>query len=132
AGLVVAVELRFQHGVEVVPKGKEGLADLMADAVLEGTQRRSAAQLAADIPDIAAQLTSNVGPESAALHLNVLRETLDRGLLLLADVVTQPAFRSPDVERVKALHLAGLEQKVANIARLADDESRRLLFGPDH
>ena len=51
---LVAVEVRLLHGVDAVPIAKAGLAELVADAVLEGTRKRSAEQLARDIEDIAA------------------------------------------------------------------------------
>jgi zinc protease len=129
---LVAVEVRLLHGVDAVPIAKAGLAELVADAALEGTRKRSAEQLARDIEDIAAQLTANAGLESTAVHLNCLSERLPKGLDILADVVTEPAFRSPDVERVRTLRLARLAQKQANIGQLALDEARRLIYGPAH
>jgi len=129
---LVAVEVRLLHGIDAVPIAKAGLAELVADAVLEGTRKRPAEQLARDIEDIAAQLTSNAGNESTAVHLNCLSERLPEGLDILADVVTQPAFRRADVERVRTLRLARLAQKQANIGQLAADEARRLVYGADH
>ncbi|TMA23260.1 MAG: insulinase family protein [Deltaproteobacteria bacterium] len=129
---LVAVEVRLLHGVDAVPIAKAGLAELVADAVLEGTRKRSAEQLARDIEDIAAHLTSSAGNESTAVHLNCLSEQLPKGLDILADVVTQPAFRPADVERVRTLRLARLLQKQANIGQLAADEARRLMYGADH
>jgi len=129
---LVAVEVRLLHGVDAVPIPKAGLAELVADSVLEGTRKRTAEQLARDIEDIAATLTSSAGNESTAVHLNCLSDRLSKGLDILADVVTQPAFRPADVERVRTLRLARLAQKQANIGQLASDESRRLVYGADH
>jgi zinc protease len=129
---LVAVEVRLLHGVDAVPIAKAGLAELTADAVLEGTRKRTSEQLARDVEDIAAELTATAGNESTAVHLNCLRESLDKGLDLLADVVTEPAFRAADVERVRTLRLARLAQKQASIGLLAADEERLLIYGPDH
>jgi zinc protease len=129
---LVAIEVRLLHGVDAVPIAKAGLAELTADAALEGTRRRSSERLARDIEDIAAQLTSTAGNESTSVHLNCLSERLPKGLDILADVVTEPAFLPPDVERVRALRLARLAQKQANIGQLALDEARRLIYGPAH
>jgi zinc protease len=129
---LVAVEVRLLHGVDAVPIGKAGLAELVADAAIEGTRKRSSEQLARDVEDIAAELTAKAGNESTAVHLNCLRETLDKGLDILADVVMQPAFRPADVDRVRTLRLATLAQKQADIAQLARDEGRRLVYGAAH
>jgi zinc protease len=124
--------VRLLHGVNAVPIAKAGLAELTADAVLEGTRKRTSEQLARDIEDIAAELTATAGNESTAVHLNCLRESLDKGLDILADVVTEPAFRTADVERVRTLRLADLAQKQASIGQLAGDEARRLIYGAEH
>jgi len=129
---LVAVEVRILHGVDAVPIAKAGLAEMVADAAIEGTRRRTADLVASDIEDIGAHLTSNAGNESTSVHLNVLREKLPKGLDILGDVVSEPSFKSEDVERVRTLRLARLAQKQASIGQLAADEARRLVYGPKH
>jgi len=129
---LVAVDVRFLHGVDADPADRPGLAEFVSDTVDEGTASRSAEQLAVQIENLAAHLSSGAGLESATVHLNCLSETLPQALELLADVVQHPAFRKEDVERVRVLKLTGLEQKKASISALAADEADKLLFGPSH
>ena len=129
---LVAVDVRFLHGIDADPKDKPGLAEFVADMVDEGTKTRPAARLAEEIEDLAAHLGGGASLETANVHLNCLTETLPKALELLADVVQNPAFRAEDVERVRVLKLTSLEQKKANTGALAADQSARILYGPDH
>ncbi|MFT3914008.1 MAG: pitrilysin family protein [Anaeromyxobacteraceae bacterium] len=129
---LVAVELRFLHGADADPRGKPGLSGFAAAAALEGTRRRTAQALTRAIEDLAAELTTDADQESSGAHLNCLTETLPQALALVAEVLREPAFRDEDVERVRTLRLAQLDQKRASIALLARDEANRILYGPDH
>jgi len=129
---LVAIDVRFLHGVDADPLDAPGLAEFVADMVDEGTKSRPAAKLAEEIEDLAAHLSTGAGLESSSAHLNCLTETLPQALALLADVVQNPAFRPPDVERVRVLRLTQLEQKKASLGALAADEAARILYGPVH
>jgi zinc protease len=129
---LVAIDVRFLHGVDTEPKDKAGLAEFVADTVDEGTKSRSAEKLAQEIEDLAASLGAGASLETSTVHLNCLTETLPKALDLLADVVQNPAFRKEDVERVRVLKLTALEQKKASTGALAADEAARILYGSDH
>src|SRR5205807_6947358 len=53
---LVAIGVRFLHGVDADPKDKPGLAEFVADMVDEGTKTRPAQKLAEEIEDLAAHL----------------------------------------------------------------------------
>jgi len=129
---LVAIDIRFLHGVDADPQGKAGLAEFVADTVDEGTKTRPAEKLAEEVEDLAAHLGAGASLESANVHLNCLTETLPKALELMADVVQHPAFRTEDVERVRVLKLTALEQKKANTGALAADQAARILYGKDH
>ena len=129
---LVAIDLRFLHGVDADPADRPGLAEFVSDTVDEGTRTRSATRLAEEIENLAAHLGAGAGLESTTVHLNCLTETLPQALDLFADVVQNPAFRDADVERVRVLRLTGLLQKRASIGALAGDEVARILFGDQH
>jgi zinc protease len=129
---LVAVDIRFLHGIDADPLQKAGLASFVADMVDEGTESRPADKLAEQIEDLAAHISASAGLETTLAHLNCLSETLPQALELFADVVQHPAFRKEDVERVRVLRLTGLAQKKASVGALAADEAARLLYGEDH
>ena len=129
---LVAVDIRFFHGVDADPADRPGLAEFVADTVDEGTKTRSAEKFAEQVENLAAHLGAGAALEGSSAHLNCLSETLPDALELFADMIQNPAFRAEDVERVRVLRLTGLEQKRANLGALASDEADRILFGPEH
>jgi zinc protease len=129
---LVAIDVRFLHGVDADPPDKPGLAEFVADMVDEGTRTRPAERLAREVEDLAAHLSAGASLETASVHLNCLTETLPKALELMADVVQNPAFRVEDLERVRVLKLTALEQKKANPSALAADQAARILYGKDH
>src|SRR5206468_12176308 len=90
---LVAIDVRFLHGIDADPPASPGLAEFAADMVDEGTKTRPAAKLAEEIEDLAAHLNTGAAQETSSAHLNCLAETLPQALELLADVVQNPAFR---------------------------------------
>jgi zinc protease len=129
---LVAVDVRFLHGVDADPADKAGLADFVADTIDEGTRTRSAEKLSEEIEDLAAHVGTNASLETSAASMNCLSETLPQALDLLADMVQNPAFRKDDVERVRTLKLTQLEQKKASIGALAGDAANKILYGDKH
>ncbi len=129
---LVAVDVVFLSGTDKEPLDKSGLAEFVADTVDEGTTSRSATLLAEQIEDLAALIGAGAGRETSSVHLDCLSETLPQALELLADIVQHPAFRAPDVERVRTLRLTQLQQKYASPGALAADQAARILFGAKH
>jgi zinc protease len=129
---LIAVDVVFLSGTDKEPIEKSGLAEFVADTVDEGTASRTATQLAEQIEDLAALISAGAGRESSSVHLDCLSETLPQALELLADIVQHPAFRAPDVERVRTLRLTQLQQKNASPGALAADQAARILFGEKH
>jgi zinc protease len=129
---LVAVTVLIKTGNDGDPIVKAGLADFVAGMLTEGTQSKTAPQVSEAIEDLAAHLDASAGPETTRVTLNCLRETLPKALDVLADVLTHPAFRPEDMERVRGLMLTELVQKNANPAQIARDEMDRLLYGEKH
>jgi zinc protease len=129
---LVGVDVVILTGSDGDPLDKAGLAGFVAAMMSEGTKKRSALQLAADIENLAATLTVNADRELTRIHLNALKETLPDALDILADVLENPAFAKDDLERTRGLLLTALLQKAGNPALLARDEANRILFGDKH
>src|SRR5205807_5996281 len=77
---LVAVDVRFLHGIDADPKDRPGLAEFVADTVDEGTKTRPAQKLAEAIEDLAAHLGAGASLEGSTVHLNCLTETLPQAV----------------------------------------------------
>ena len=129
---LVAIDVRFLHGIDAEPAGKGGLASYVADMVDEGTESRTSEKLSIEIEDLAAHISAGASLESTTAHLNCLVETLPQALDIFADIIQHPAFRKEDVDRVRTLRLTSLAQKKASANAIAGDEAARILYGDKH
>src|SRR5699024_99061 len=97
----------------------------------EGTTERSAAELAQAVEFLGASLSASSGPENTTLVFRALRKDLDKALELVAEVATQPAFRSGELQKLKRRQLDRLALSERNPRWLARRAFFKRLYG-DH
>ncbi|HEX4386346.1 MAG TPA: hypothetical protein VH083_25500, partial [Myxococcales bacterium] len=61
---LVAIDLRFLHGIDAESHDKPGLATFVADMVDEGTESRPSEKLSIEIEDLAAHISAGAGLET--------------------------------------------------------------------
>jgi zinc protease len=126
---IVAIDLEIKAGIDDEPLDRNGLAEFLAQMLMEGTTSRTSIELEIARERLAAQLSTGADETEITVHLNALKETLPEALALMSDVLLHPAFRDGDIERVRGLILTGLEQKKGNARALASDDFSRLVWG---
>jgi zinc protease len=102
-----------------------GRAHLTSLALMRGTHERTFRQIFESIESIGARLYLSSGTHATVFHGKSLVEDLGLLLDLLADVLRNPAFPKPEVERLKAERLTALairDQDTGARAQLAFDE----------
>jgi zinc protease len=126
---VVALSVVVRHGASDVPAGKSGLAALTARMLTEGTQKKSAFELAKAAESLGSTLEADAERDASNVSLLVLRSDVERGLSLLAEVVQKPAFSAKELERVRGEWIDNLTAERQDPKRLAPLAGLRLLFG---
>ncbi len=89
---LVTLQLIIKAGTLEDPPGKEGLANLTASLLLNGTKSRSAAKIAEELDFMGASLSSSGGDDFATVSLTVLKKDLGPALELLKDILMNPTF----------------------------------------
>lgn len=84
---------------------QQGLNLMMADLLLEGTQQRTASQLAQELESYGMELNTFPGQ----LGMTMLSKDLLLGLDLLTEVLTQPLFDNEAIERIREQLLSELK-----------------------
>lgn len=125
---MVLVEVLVDGGARWDPAGREGVANLAADLLTEGTATRSAAQIKEAIDFIGGSLSAAAGADYAQVSLQVLAEDLDAGIDLLADVLLRPAFAAEEVARRREAVLASIRAAKDNPNDVAARAFRRAVF----
>jgi len=110
--------------------GKEGTAELTAQALREGTLDRNGVQLALDLEKLGTSLEAGADWDSTVASITVLKENLKNAFSIVADALKSPAFRQEDIERLKAERLAERIQILDEPRGLADESFARFLYHP--
>lgn len=110
------------------PKGREGTAELTAQALREGTTSRDGLALALDLERLGTSVEAGADWDSTVASMTLLRDRLPRAFDIFAEVLTAPAFRMEDIERLKAERLADRMQIRADPRGLADESFARFIY----
>ncbi len=124
----VTLELLVDAGSRRDPSGQAGLAHFTAKGLLLGTPKYSVTAINEALDFMGASLGSSAGRDYATLGLRVLKKDLDKGLELLAEVITRPAFPGDEVRREKEKILAGIQAVEEQPDEVAEKAFQKNLF----
>jgi zinc protease len=113
------------------PLGKEGTAELTAQALREGTASITGTQLTLEFENLGTSLETGADWDSTVASLTVLKDRLPKAFEIFSKVLLSPAFRVEDIERLKAERLAERMQLLDEPRGLADESFSRFLYSPD-
>jgi zinc protease len=118
--LVTATLVFRAAGAETDPVNREGLAQLTAAMLLEGTESLSGADIADRFEGVGTSLAAHADWDAAALSLTVQPDRLSDALRLLGEIIHAPAFPEAELVRLQAEHRADRLHLMAEPRVLAD------------
>jgi zinc protease len=110
--------------------GKEGVAQLTASLLLEGTENTDGPELVERLEHLGASVDATASWDGAALRATALSEYLEPLVRLLSEVLRAPAFPDREVERLRNERLSDLLQLRAEPRGLADEMFTKVLYEP--
>ncbi|RPH56369.1 insulinase family protein, partial [bacterium] len=125
----VTLRLVLDAGKSFEPAGKAGLAGATAALLNQGTESRSAQQIAEAIDFIGGSLGASSSIESGFATAQVTSDQIDRGLELLADIILRPSFPEAEIERWRRQALSGLQISQEDPSYLASAALARRVYG---
>lgn len=125
------VEFRavFRGGVLAETRATSGLTQLTTRLLLKGTATRSAEQIATEIESVGGSLDSYAGNHSFGVSAEVLSSDFDTALALLADVLLEPVFPAPALERERQIQIDAIRAQKDHLLQHGFRVMRRGLFG---
>jgi zinc protease len=129
---LVSAALVLRAGQAANPADKPGLASFTAGMLQEGTKTRSAQQIADQVADLGAFMSSTAGREDARIELTSLKANFKAGLTLVADVAQNPAFADAEIQRQRASRLAALAQQREQPPAIAGAVANLVTYGQGH
>jgi len=126
---IVSAQMVMLAGAAVNPGDQPGLAGLTAAMLTEGTEKRSADEIASAAATLGTDLTSASNSDTAQLSISLLTQNLRKGLELMADSAEHPNFPMADLDRIRANRLTSLLQEEDDPIQVALRAGLRNLFG---
>jgi predicted Zn-dependent peptidase len=127
---LVAVDLVVDAPLAAEPAGLDGVANILARALSEGTATLTAEEYAAELERAGATLDAHADHPAVRVSLEVPASRLERGLTLLAEALRAPALPEDEIERLVANRLDEITHEQANPARRAAKALYATLFDP--
>lgn len=111
-------------------KGREGVARLTGELLLEGTTEIDGVELVEKFERLGTSVDTSADWDGTIVTLTALHEQLGPAIQLLGDVLRAPAFPQREVERLKAERLADLLKLRTEPRGLADEMFASILYEP--
>ena len=128
----ISLALTFDAGTAADGAARAGTQSLMMELLQEGTETRSALDIAVEQERLGASISTGTSTDTSSVSLTALTANLVPSLELLADIARNPAFDPAEVARVKDQRLAEIAQERANPSGLANRALGPLVYGEAH
>ena len=128
---VVNFELRFRGGLLLEDPARTGVANLLAETMLEGTANRTPEELEQAIDLLGASLNVSAGAQSFAISGSVLARNYAETMSLVEEILLEPRFDPERFALARQRVENGIRRLEANPNGVAARVFGRLVYG-DH
>ncbi|ENC6730387.1 insulinase family protein [Vibrio navarrensis] len=125
----VLMQFKFPAGSRVEAKGQEGLAKLTAAMLHEGTSKRSAEQIQAELDKLGSTISVSAERYTTNVTLSALEKNLPATLQILQEMVQSPAFKEEDFARAQKQMIEGAVYQQQQPSWMASQATRQVVFG---
>jgi len=129
---LVSATLVVRAGQTANPPQQPGLSSFTAGMLQQGTQTRTAQQIADEAAALGATISSGAGRDEARIEASSLKRNFAQTLALMADVALHPAFDATEIARMQNQRLAALQQQREQPPAVAAIVSNRVIYGEGH
>jgi zinc protease len=126
---MVTVSIAFDAGTRREPKGKEGLAELTARCLSQGTKELTAPEFDQKVDFMGSSVGVSAGRDYSTAAMTTLKKYQGDTLKLLAGILTEPGLREADIERKRGEQVAEIKSAEEQPGYTADVEFTKDLFG---
>jgi len=128
---LISISVRIRTGSVHEPAEKVGLASITGEVMRTGgTTAKTGDQIDEELESIAASVETGIGLNSGSASMSVLKQDLDTGLAVLADVLMNPAFRQDKIELAKMQYRSMISRRNDDVGSIAGREYSKLIYGP--
>jgi len=129
---LVQASLLLDAGYAADQFGRPGTSSLAMEMLDEGTGKRSSLEIAEDLALLGASLSGGSGLDTSSVQLSALSENLEPAMDIFAEVVLDPSFPDKELERLRRINLAGIQQEKNRPLSMALRVLPKLMYGDQH
>ena len=122
--------LYVKAGGAADPAEKIGLAEMAAELLTQGTESRSAREIAETIEGVGGDLSASAGLDYLTVSSTVLADQLPLAFDLVSDVALHPTFPTEELEIARKRTLTGLQVELSQPGPIAERRFIREIYGP--
>jgi zinc protease len=127
---LVSARLSFNAGTaDDAAAGKAGVANFTASLLTQGTETRTAPEIATEIERLGADIGAGAGVDFTNVFASSPANVFPQTMGLMADIVRNPAFTAEDLEREQAQTLNGLRVQLSQPGPVAGLAAARAVYG---
>ncbi len=119
-------------GSEVDPQGKEGASDLTAAMLDQGAGGKSATEFSDALDSIGASFGAGAAVEDTTVSISSTEENFGKAVSLFTDAMLHPNFDAKEWDRIKKLHLEGIQEALDDPSTVAQRIGTLEYFGANH
>ncbi|KJG00847.1 M16 family metallopeptidase [Photobacterium angustum] len=124
----ISLQLTVPAGRRLDPASKEGLAELTAAMMNEGSEKYTAEQMASKLDTLGSNISVHAGLYGTTISFSTLTKNLPETMALLEQRLFHPAFKESDFKRLKKQMIEGIVYEHQSADWLAGQATREVLF----
>lgn len=124
----ISLNLTVLSGAKNDPEDRAGVSVMASRLLDEGTRTRSSLEIAEAIESVGGSIDCDSSMDRTTIYLTVLRQDLDLGLDLVADIVSDPLFSEESVENERERMLAEIQSALDRPQVVASWEFNELVY----
>ena len=126
---VLDVDLYVSTGSAADPRGKAGLASMMAGLLDKGTTNRSARQLAERIEGVGGTLGAGASQDEVFVSATALSDQDTLVFSMLSDVALRPSFPESEFTTLRTQTISGLRSALGDVDALGNRAFAQAIYG---
>lgn len=127
---VIGVSVLVKTGSIYEPADKIGLASITGMVMRTGgAGNRTGDQIDEELERLGASVETWIGLTEGGASISVLKEDIDKGLSILADILMDPKFNQDKIDLAKVQHKSGIARRNDEVGTIADREFDKLIYG---
>ncbi|KAB8153556.1 insulinase family protein [Kordia sp. TARA_039_SRF] len=129
---LVSFIITLDGGHYLEAKDKAGVANLLADLMMEGTASKTTYELEEAIELLGASISISSGDEEMFISGSCLAKNFDKTIALVEEILLQPRWDASEFERIKKDVLTALKGREASPRTIAYQSFRKQIYGNEH